>query len=220
MTDLALVVGEFALVRDMLRKGLRRQVWNLAGLVRAIKVRIGIERPLDYHEMPDQALQFYVHFLFVLVIAANVYGVMRAGNIQGPADLNFENGLFLFVGVAGALSLRFLGQQLARIVYDMAAEVRDLRERELREQWQADMLALWAQEGPAIIARALHEKYLRKNGLPLDTPASPYLLLAGQDEEGAPQITATPLAQSWMEWPNESPPNSRNNGRQEGRMNT
>jgi hypothetical protein len=195
MTDLALVVGEFALVRDMLRKGLRRQVWTVAGAWRSLQVRLGTRPPLDYHEMPDQSLQFYVKFLFALIIAANVYAVAKVGNIDSLDDLDFENGLLMFTGIAGALSLRFLGRQLSHIVYDLAAEQRELQKREMYDDWRLLMLDLWEQEKPRLLAQAWHEKFLRKNKLPLDAD-SPYLLGVGEDGE----LEMVPFEPSLMPW--------------------
>ncbi len=213
MVDLALVVAEFALVRDMLRKGLKRQVWNLRGVWRAIRVRLGIEDPLDYHEMPDSSLQFYANFLNVLVIAANVYAVTRTGNINSPGDITWESGLLIFTGIAGALSLRFIGRQLSHIVYDLAAEKRELQKQEMQEKWRQDLMQMWEVDGPRIVAEALHSRYLQKNKLP-EGSGSPYLLLAGEDEEGEPSVQALPLPTSWKPSPGPSPTGSPNGDRE------
>ena len=196
MVDLAMVVAEFALVRDMLRKGLKRQVWNLASAWRSVKVRLGTARPLDYNEMPDGSLQFYSNFLFVLIVAANVYAVTKTGSITRPSDITFETGLLLFTGVAGALSLKFLGKQLSHIVYDMAAERREMQRLEMFESWRHDMQRMWETDGPEIVAQALHGAFVKKNRL-APGEQSPYLLMAGEDEEGKPEIQATPFQTSW-----------------------
>jgi hypothetical protein len=195
MVDLALVVSEFAMVRDMLRKGLHRQVWTIGSTWRAIKVRLGLVPALDFSEMPDQSLRFYSQFLFALIVASNVYAVIQVGHIKSLSDLDFETGLLLFTGIAGALSLRFLGQQLSHIVYDMAAEKREMERRELYSEWREDLTRIWAEEGGKIVAQALHARFLQKNGLDAGTD-SPYLLMPGAEEGGEHPIQAVPLVRS------------------------
>lgn len=192
MADAALVVAEFALVRDQLKKALPRQVWTVKSLVRSVKVRLGMTEPLNYHQMQDPTLKFYSQFVFWLVIAANVYAVTRAGNVHSLGDVNFETGLLLFVGIAGALSLRFIGQQLAHTVYELVAERKRVEAHDLYDAWRQEMNALWEAEGPRLVQEALHERFIRKNKLPPGVP-SPYVLMASE-EDGA--LDAVPLALS------------------------
>lgn len=180
MADAALVIAEFALVRDMLKKGLRRQVWTVSSLWRSVLVRLGKVPPLDYSDMPDPSLRFYSRFVFWLVLSANVYAVTHTSHITQLSDITFDTGLFLFVGIAGALSLRFIGQQMAHIVYELMDERRRLETVDLRETWRQDMMALWDTEARRVISTAWHEAFLKKNHLPLDA-GSPYLLVAGPE---------------------------------------
>lgn len=195
MCDVALVISEFAAVRDTLSKNLRREVFTLKRVMRGWRVFVGKEQPRDWHEMPDPTLAFYSKFLFWLVIAANVYAVTRTANINSLSDIGFEEFLLLFTGVAGALSLRLVGRQVAHIVYELAKKRENLEAREMREEWRQEMTDLWREQGPHIIAEAMHQKFLSKNHLPLDA-GSPYLLMAGENEGGEPTVSAVPLAQS------------------------
>ena len=197
MVDGALVVTEFALVRDMLSKGLKRQVFTIKSMTRRVRVFMGTEEPLDYHQMPDQTLAFYSKFLFWLIVAANVYGVTKASGINGLGDLTFENGLLLFTGVAGALSLRMVGRQVAHIVYELAKKRQDVETHEMREEWRKEVTQAWIDEGPRLIAQALHDSFLRKNKLSVDASVrSPYLLLAGENENGEAAVDAVPFVRS------------------------
>lgn len=180
MADLALVLAEFAMVRDMLRKGLHRNVFNIKDFNRAIRVRLGLETPLDYGQMPDQTLVIYSRFLFLLILAGNIFAVTRTGNIKGIGDLTFSNCLLLLTGIAGALSLKFLGRQLSHIVYELAQERAEIQRQAMFEEWQDSLVSLWQTEGPQMINAALHQAFLKKNKLPLEA-GSPYLLSAGED---------------------------------------
>jgi hypothetical protein len=197
MADGALVIAEFALVRDQLAKGLHREVFTLKNLAHDWRVFVGKEPPRDWHEMADPTLKFYSKFLFWLVLSANVFAVTHAGNIDGVEDLAFENGLLMFTGIAGALSLRFIGRQVAHIVYELARKREALENRDLLTQWTEQMKAIWTQPGvgDALVKQAFHQAFLKKNKLPPGS-GSPYLLVAGTNEDGRDELTALPLVSS------------------------
>ncbi len=177
MADAALVIAEFALVRDQLAKGLHREVFTLKSITRSWRVFVGKEPPLDWHEMADPALKFYAKFLFWLVVSASIFAVIHTGSIDGLDDLTFENGLLMFTGIAGALSLRFIGRQVAHQVYELARKREALENRDLVAQWTEQLKAAWAQPGvgDVLVKQALHQAFLKKNRLPPGA-GSPYLL--------------------------------------------
>jgi hypothetical protein len=197
MSDAALVVAEFALVRDQLAKGLHREVFTLRSLARGWRVFLGKEPPRDWHEMADATLKFYAKLLFWLVVSANVFAVTHAGNIDGLEDLTFENGLLMFTGVAGALSLRFIGRQVAHITYELARKRELLDNRDLLEAWTEEMKALWTQPGvgDVLVRQALHQAFIKKNKL-RPGATSPYLLGASETAEGEATLVAVPLSPS------------------------
>lgn len=202
MTEGGLVFAEFAAVRERLKKGLPRRVFTLKDFVRAIKVRIGIEEPLDWNEMPDATLTFYARFVFALVLVGNFYGVIIAyGGIDGfdwyalSTIQRVELVAFIAVGIAGALSLRFIGSQLAHWTYDLMEQRNAIIEREMFERWRQEQNELWQDIAPKVLAEAFHAEFVKKNNLPLDA-RSPYLLVAGEDDEGDPALSAIPFRTS------------------------
>ncbi len=210
MVEGGLIFSEFGAVRDNLKKGLKRRVWTVASLKRAWNVRLGKEEPLDYSEMPDSTLKTYSRFMFILVLMANTYGVLHAYTGDGKTLTNLagteylELVMFMFVGIAGAISLRLIGAQLAHMVYDLMSHRRAEEAHELREEWRESLMSMWVEDGGKIIAEALHQKFLIKNCL--DPGAqSPYLLTAGLDENGELELQTTPLVTSYQSsgqlWP-------------------
>lgn len=202
-TEGSLIFAEFAAVRSRLQRNLPRQVWTVPKFMRAVAVRLGLKNPLDYDEMPDNNLERFSSMVFVLVLAANVFvATMPLLEANGTAwavmtDLARIKLLFaIFMGVVAPFGLKFVGGQLAELSYSLYAQQRADMRLEMQKQWKAEMMSMWEQEGPQIVAQALHATYARKNGLPPGAQ-SPYLLMTGMDEEGKPEIQATPLAPSW-----------------------
>jgi hypothetical protein len=182
MTECGLIYVEFAIVRERLKKGLKRRVFNLKDIRRAVQVFIGNEQPLDYGEMPDQSLASYSRLIFVVVLAANVYGAYSA--TKNNAD---EISVFfaLALGVAGAFSLRFIGAQLAHITYEIMQQERAVLMADIDRQWSNEMDRRWQAVEDEMIARAMHRLYTMKNGLAIEA-GSPYMLAPGEGGELEP----------------------------------
>lgn len=200
MTELGLVYVEFAIVRERLKKGLRRRVFNFKDVVRAWRVIKGDAEPLDYSDMPDQSLVAYSRLIFGVVLAANLFGAYKA--TEDDAD-PISIGFALALGVAGAFSLRFIGAQLAHITYEIMQQDREAMKREINAVWRAEMDRRWQVFEDDLIARELHRAYIVKNKLDIDSP-SPYLLQAGEGGE------LEPVPFSTVEWHENSQTSSRN----------
>ena len=179
MTELGLIYVEFAIVRERLKKGLQRQVFNLREIGRVLRVLRGLEAPRDYSEMPDSSLMAYSRLIFGIVLAANLYGAYKATEANAdPVSVGFA----LALGVAGAFSLRFIGAQLAHITYEIMEQERKTHKAQLDSEWRAEMDRRWAVFEADAESRALHRAFIVKNGLALDAN-TPYLLQAGEDGE-------------------------------------
>lgn len=215
MVDASMAIAEFELVRDMLSKGLHRKVWSLADGVGALWMRIGykpvkrgqkrewtrVQAP-DYHEVEDGTLKFWNHFLFFIAIIANVYAVRETTGIalnsfSDLAQLGLSDWLLLATGIAGALTIRMVSRIVAHKSYESARRQETLENQELERRWKDQLLEVWQQAGVGeeLVRQALHRAFLVKNRLPPDAE-SPFLLTAGIDEEGQPEIAATPFETS------------------------
>jgi hypothetical protein len=200
MLEGGLIVAEFAQVRDRISKQLPRQVWNLRAFVRAVKVRIGSEQPLDYSEMPDPTLSFYSRFMFAMVLIANAYGVLYAytdGFVDAltlnTPDKLLEFTIFFIVGIGGALSLRLTGSQLAHMSHELYAQRRQAAQAELHTEWRAMLEQEFAERGEQYINAALHRKFLMVNALDHDAE-SPYMLLPGEEDDGIELVPFAPTS--------------------------
>lgn len=188
MTELGLVYVEFAIVRERLKKGLRRRVFNFKDLTRSWRVLKGDEEPLDYGEMPDQSLVAYSRLIFGVVLSANLYGAYIATKDNAdPISVGFA----LALGVAGAFSLRFIGAQLAHITYEIMQQDRQAMKAEIEREWREEMDRRWQVFEDELTARALHRAYVVKNDLGIDA-RSPYMLQAGEGGE----LEAVPFEQT------------------------
>jgi len=202
-TEGSLVFAEFAAVRNRLQRNLPRQVWTVPKFFRGIGVRLGLQKPLDYGEMPDTNLERFATMVFVLVLAANVFVAtmpLLEANGTAWADMTtlaqIKLGFAIFMGVVAPFGLKFVGGQLAELSYSLYEQQRVEMRQNMQRRWKDDLMDLWEQEGPKIIAQTLHTAYVTKNKLP-PGEQSPYLLMAGEDEEGKPELQATPFQTSW-----------------------
>lgn len=219
-TEGSLVITEFAAVRSRLQRNLPRQVWTLPKMLRGIGVRLGLEKPLDFDEMPNTNLERFAAMTFVLVLAANVFvaatPLLQENGTSWAAmtDLaKIQLGFAVFMGVVAPFGLRFVGSYLAELSFELFAQQREEMRNKMQEQWRMDMQRIWQDDGPRIVAEALHSKWLAKNNLPPGAE-SPYLLMAGTDEEGEASIQAVPFQPSWTASPTPSG-NASPNGNQE-----
>ncbi len=219
-TEGSLVMAEFASVRSRLQRNTPRQVWTLPRFFRGIAVRLGLKEPLDYNEMPDTNLERFASMVFVLVLAANVFvATMPMLETNGTSwaamtDLaRIKLGFAIFMGVVAPFGLKFVGAQLAQLSYSLYEQQRAEMRQEMQERWRQDLMQVWEVDGPRIVAEALHSRYLQKNKLP-EGSRSPYLLVAGEDEEGEPSVQALPLPMPWKPSPGRSPTGSPNGDRE------
>ena len=190
MTECGLIYVEFAIVRERLKKGLARRVFNFKEVARWLRVVRGTEPPRDYSDMPDASLIAYSRLIFAVVLGANAYGAYAA-TVQ--SDNSISTAFALVMGIAGAFSLRFIGAQLAHITYEIMEQERRTLIAEFERANFETTQAQWALVAEELNRRAMHRAFVVKNELEIEA-GSPYLLQAGEDGE----LEIAPFAQTTL----------------------
>lgn len=222
-----LILEGFTTRLNRLRSGSdARKVTTMAGLVRAVAVRIGFVptfrwqkglrftgfiKPLSHDQMEENK----VGMLYFIAVAVNIYGyimpTLKEWEAAGDAfTLSYSQGASLVLGVIlGATMPRILevtGAQLAEYGYQFFLETKRRIEREARLAARHEFEARWAVEKELVERRELHRSLLAKNGLSITANVdSPYLLIDGEKKEVGQQ-TAAPLANSQRPSPGHSKP--------------
>lgn len=196
MVDVALAVSEFEIVRQTLAAGKpdTRRYWTLMAVLDAVINRIGYERVRGKWRRidPDERAQSHAvdptvrqwnAYIFALAVIANVFSITQIAGINSLNEaLHMQASVVLMIvtGIGGVISIQQIGRLVGRVTFRAAQTEYETMHRMIVQEWRAAQLALWEEEGPELVFRALHEAWTRKNGVELEAQ-SPYLLIAGEE---------------------------------------
>lgn len=224
----SLIYVAFAKRRERLMANKSRQVFTVPSLFRAIKVRLGFAKPLNWDEIGDTSLTHFSRMIFALVLTGNVFTsimpLLIQYEINGRIQLDFVGqmalGFGLFLGAVAPFALHLVGEQLADMSYRYYTIERNKLKAELMKDWDRYVQDRWHVEADERLRKALHNAFVSKNKLAL-SDESPYLLGAGSEGD----LVAVPLAMSQTSSQTDSlidynPSTKSGNGYHNGRKNS